>query len=410
MASTPSLIGFGDADSFYASAEVVRRPWLKGVPVGVLGHQGACVIARDYKMKACGVKVGHPVWEAKKLCPDGVYLKRDFHWYEAISRKMLAEVREHFSPQVEYFSIDEFFWDGIPSVKKNYQQTAEAVRAHILKVVGVPMTVAFARTRTLAKLFADTAKPFGAVAVEDANHETDLLARLPVTEIAGIARRRAARLEPYGVRTCLDFRNADGRTVKRILTATGHDLWLELNGERVNPIRANRTPHKMISRGGSLAGHVSDVFTLYGWLVRNTERLIEELHYHQVRPEVLTIYVSYFDCESAAGSVRLNTPSDRFDVLLNAAKTGLRQAWRQGRTATHMHLVASNLSQAGSWQPSLFDRPDPTQEALALVKKAINDTFGRFTIRSGATLYANNFYRDPANLHDVCDIRGKFCF
>ena len=90
MASTPSLIGFGDADSFYASAEVVRRPWLQGVPVGVLGNQGACVIARDYKMKACGVKVGHPVWEAKKLCPDGVYLKRDFHWYEAISRKMLA--------------------------------------------------------------------------------------------------------------------------------------------------------------------------------------------------------------------------------------------------------------------------------------------------------------------------------
>ena len=75
-----------------------------------------------------------------------------------------------------------------------------------------------------------------------------------------------------------------------------------------------------------------------------------------------------------------------------------------------MHLVASNLSRPGSWQPSLFDLPDPTQEALAKVKKAINDTFGRFTLRSGATLYANNFYRDPANMHDVCDIRGKFCF
>ena len=51
------------------------------------------------------------------------------------------------------------------------------------------MTVAFARTRTLAKLFADTAKPFGAVAVEDPDRETELLAKLPVTEIAGIAQR-----------------------------------------------------------------------------------------------------------------------------------------------------------------------------------------------------------------------------
>lgn len=33
------LIGFGDADAFYSSAEVVRRPWLKGVPLGVLGNQ-----------------------------------------------------------------------------------------------------------------------------------------------------------------------------------------------------------------------------------------------------------------------------------------------------------------------------------------------------------------------------------
>ena len=43
---TPPLIGFGDADSFYASAEAARRPWLTGLPVGVLGNQGASVIAR----------------------------------------------------------------------------------------------------------------------------------------------------------------------------------------------------------------------------------------------------------------------------------------------------------------------------------------------------------------------------
>jgi DNA polymerase V len=49
--STSRLVGFGDADSFYASAEIVRRPWLQGLPMGVLGNQGACVIARNYEMK-----------------------------------------------------------------------------------------------------------------------------------------------------------------------------------------------------------------------------------------------------------------------------------------------------------------------------------------------------------------------
>ena len=403
------LVGFGDADSFYASAEVVRRPWMAGLPVGVLGNQGACVIARNYPMKNYGIKVGEPIWDAKRKCPDGLYIKRDFRWYETISRRMLAEVGT-FSPTVEYFSIDEFFWRGEPVRGKTYQQTAETVRDHIKRTVGVPMTVAYARTRTLAKLFADTAKPFGAVAVTDRDRERELLAKLPVTEIAGIARRRAARLEPHGIKTCLDLANANGLFIRKLLSITGHDLWLELNGVPVNSIRPSRSPHKMISRGGSLAGRVRDPLTLYGWLVRNVERLVEELHFHEVRPKSLMIYVCYHDDESAGANIPLTVPTDRFDVLLDAAKVGLRRVWRQGKTATHMHLIASKLTRPCAWQQSLFEVFDERPDAIAKVKREINASYGRWKLRSGATLFANDFYQDSANEYDVCDIRGKFCF
>src|SRR5205085_4026084 len=68
-----------------------------------------------------------------------------------------------------------------------------------------------------------------------------------------------------------------------------------------------------------------------------------------------------FDCDwssdvCASDLVNLGVSSDRFDVLLDAAKHGLRQAWRRGRTATHMHLIASGLRR-GPWQQSLFDPP-----------------------------------------------------
>jgi nucleotidyltransferase/DNA polymerase involved in DNA repair len=45
-------------------------------------------------MKAAGIKTGTPVWEALRLCPAGVYVKRDFRWYEALSRRMLQVVRQ----------------------------------------------------------------------------------------------------------------------------------------------------------------------------------------------------------------------------------------------------------------------------------------------------------------------------
>ena len=97
-----------DADCFYVSAERARHAYLKGKPVGVLGNQGACVIAKSYEMKAAGVRTGEPIWDALVKCPEGVYVKRDFRWYEVLSRMMLDVVSD-LSPKVEYYSIDEFF-------------------------------------------------------------------------------------------------------------------------------------------------------------------------------------------------------------------------------------------------------------------------------------------------------------
>jgi len=103
------LIAHLVADCFYISAERVRDRFLLGKPVGVLGNQGACVIAKSYELKARGVKTGEPIWDAVKKCPEAVFIKRDFEWYEVVSRQMLGIVR-HWSPEVEYCSIDEFFF------------------------------------------------------------------------------------------------------------------------------------------------------------------------------------------------------------------------------------------------------------------------------------------------------------
>src|ERR1700686_2858734 len=106
-------IGHLDSDCFYIPAERVRNAFLNDKAVGVLGNQGAFVIAKSYEMKAQGVKTGEPIWDALVKCPQGVYVKRDFRWYEVLSRKML-DVMHQLSPRVEYYSIDEFFFEAIP--------------------------------------------------------------------------------------------------------------------------------------------------------------------------------------------------------------------------------------------------------------------------------------------------------
>jgi hypothetical protein len=106
------------------------------------------------------------------------------------SRQMLDAVRE-FSPAVEYYSIDECFFLAVPLPGRSMQEIAEALRDHVLRTVHVPVTVGIARTRTLAKLVSDTAKPFGALALLDVDAERALLDRHPMTAISGIAKRGA---------------------------------------------------------------------------------------------------------------------------------------------------------------------------------------------------------------------------
>ena len=250
MRSRERAVGHLDADCFYVSAERVRDGFLDRKPVGVLGNQGACVIAKSYEMKAAGVATGMPIWEALEKCPGGVYVKRDFRWYEVLSRMMLAVMRDY-SARVEYYSIDEFFFVVEPLPGKDFQETAVAIRDAVLERVGVPSTIGIARSRTLAKLISDAAKPFGALAVLDEAAERKLLSANPVTEITGIAGRREKRLMPWGIRSCLDLAEADRRLVRDLLTAHGEALWWELNGEAVRPVLPERPMHKVLSRGGS---------------------------------------------------------------------------------------------------------------------------------------------------------------
>ena len=406
-----TAIGHLDADCFYVSAERVRDGFLLGKPVGVLGNQGACVIAKSYEMKTAGVKTGEPIWEALVKCPEGIYVKRDFRWYEVLSRRMLDVVHE-LSPRVEYYSIDEFFFQAVVNRGQSFQELAWAMRDEIWDRLRVPVTVGIARTRTLAKLISDSAKPFGALAVLDREAEERLLADRPVTEITGIAGRRAARLAPWGIRTCLDLARADRRLVRKLLTASGEALWWELNGDPVQAIHTQRPAHKVLSRGGSFGESTALPTVLYAWLVRNLERLIEELRYHQVITGRVTVAIQYKTGHAGVGQRTLPVATDRFDLLLEAARPCLRKAWLPGVQATHMHLIAEHLAARGQQALDLFDPPAQREraEAVARLKEAVNNRHGRFALRSAATLHLPAIYRDLANEYDICDIRGKVCF
>ena len=138
---------------------------------------------------------------------------------------------------------------------------------------------------------------------------------------------------------------------------------------------------------------------------------MEELEFHVVRAGTLSVHVQHKDGDGgrrAEGAAVADRP------LRPAAGGGqrcFRRAWRPGRPATYMHVIASDLRRPGGFQPGLFDPPDE-QGPRRRRRQAARSTpaTGRFTLRSGATLPLYDVYRDEAQAYDICDVRGKICF
>jgi nucleotidyltransferase/DNA polymerase involved in DNA repair len=407
------MIAHLDADCFYVSCERVRDLALRHVPSGVLGNQGACVIAKSYEAKAAGVKTGMPIWEAVECCPNGVFLKRDFHWYEVLSRQLLDLLRG-VSPAVEYYSIDEMFFDasdlaGVFSRPLN--EAATALQHRVLNEIGIPVSMGISWTKTLAKLVSDTAKPFGCRVLLEEPDIQQFLRTHPVEEISGIGERSRIKLAAHSIETCWDFLQADRNLIRRLLTIKGEGMWWELQGTLIQPIFTQRPKHKCIGRGGSLGGATADLERLTAWVVRNTERLIEELDFHEVLTNRLSFAVGFKEGGGWCGRVFFLEATKSFHDIAAAGKALLVEAYRQQKRITGMHLLAEQLTDCHLVQKSLFPNVEPSRtEQVAEVKRSINNRLGRFIVRSGETLPLAEIYADEANDFDICDVRGKICF
>lgn len=397
------MIGHVDADCFYVSAERVRHPHLRAMPMGVLGNHGACIIAKSYEMKAAGVTTGMPIWEARPICPNGVYLKRDFEWYELLSRKMLAIVQS-LSPRVEFYSIDEFFFVAEPEAAQHVQQA-------LIQGVGVPVSVGIAPTKTLAKLISDSVKPLGSGVIANDADRRQLLHGKPVTEITGIARKSAARLARHGITTCDQYANADRAFIRWLLTKRGEDLWWELNGTPVQPIMQTRPEHKFVSRGGSIGAASSDPARITAFVVRNSERLVEALNHYRIVCDSLTLSLLFTNSPERAARVSMLGSTADGESICQAALWLLPRVWQHASAPVHyMHVIAGGLRPCGQRQLSLFGEQSARSAKLAETKRTINQAVGRFAIQSALTLPLRDVHRDPANSYDICDVYGKTCF
>jgi nucleotidyltransferase/DNA polymerase involved in DNA repair len=396
-----------DADCFYVSCERIRDASLVGRSVGVLGNQGACVIARSYEMKAKGVTVGMPIQMAKRLCPEGIYIKRDFEWYGIISHQ-IQDILHHYSNAVEFYSVDESFLD-VSHARGDEQRLALEMQRVILKELRVPVSVGIGATKTLAKLGSDKHKPFGTTIITEKNREA-LLAETEVREIWGIGHQLEEKLKHEGVFTALEFLHLPRERVSTLLHKPGETLWYELQGLSLNPLHTEPPLRKSLSRGGQLWGVQRDPKIIYGFLMRNLERFVESLWHSALESRHFLLYLVTEKNEFLRAEYTFEDYTDNYQELLRALHTCFKTLYRRGLGYGAVHLASTQLRTPLLAQRNLFTKEDPRAALLKAAKQEVSARFGAFTLRSAATAFVPEVFADSASNYEICDIDGKICF
>jgi len=354
---TPAVLHV-DMDAFFASVEVLDDPRLAGRPVIVGGSGARGVVAScTYEARAHGIRSAMPSVQARRLCPDAVFVDGRHSRYAEVSAQ-LHEILYSFTPVVEPIGLDEAFLDvtGVRRLLGPPGRIARDVRRRVTGELGLECSVGIGRSKMIAKLASRAAKPqvssgkwfsgAGIVAVEP-DGELAFLHPLPVEALWGVGPATAARLRDLGLKKIGDLAGVPASMlVRRLGPALGRRLSELSRGVDPDPVVAGRQA-KSIGHEETFSTDVVDPEALERHAIRMAESVAIQLRASSLRARTLTVKVKFPDLSVVSRSRTFDVGIDTAPSVA-AVAVALLGSVETGAGVRLLGIGASGLEEAGA--------------------------------------------------------------
>ncbi|TXD97610.1 DNA polymerase IV [Psychrobacter frigidicola] len=297
-----------DMDAFYASVEQRDFPELRGKPLVVGGDPSGrgVVAAASYEVRQFGVRSAMSCYEARKRCPDVLFVLPRFDVYRAVSADIRA-IMLSLTSQVEPLSLDEAYLDvtGLQVHKGSATLMANWVRAQILEQTGLTASAGVSFNKMLAKIASDLNKPNGTAVITPADADA-FISTLPIERFHGIGKATAKRLHDMDISTGADLKRVSAALLVNEFGKRGqfyHDI---AHGRDERPVKAERQ-HKSVGSETTFRDNLSANEELLTQIYEQNADAFTQLCNKNLIAYTITLKIKYADFTQITRSHTLST-------------------------------------------------------------------------------------------------------
>jgi DNA polymerase IV len=382
-----------DMDAFYASIEQRDHPELRGKPV-IVGASSArgVVAAASYEARKYGVYSAMPGFEARRKCPDGIFLPSNIEHYAAVSAEVHG-VFERFTPDIEPLALDEAFLDVTGSVGLfgGPRELGVSLKRAVLEATELTVSVGVAPNKLVAKIACTLGKPDGLRVVEP-NAVRALLDPLAIRRLFGVGPVLGRRLEGLGITTFRELAEFDETALVRAIGARALGLRALARGEDDRPVEPGREP-KSYGEENTFDVDVSDRETVTGALTAHAEAVARRLRHDGFRGRTVTVKMKLGRARGTRIARFAGETSEPFYPLVSRSRTlrrptddgaTIRQTavalWDDAHIDEPVRLLGVSLSNLAGGQFEQLDLFAQKPDRLGPALDAIAERFGKDAI------------------------------
>lgn len=377
-----------DMDAFFAQAELLALPALRGKPLIIGGSPGqrGVVATASYEARPYGIHSGMSLTEAQHLCPHAVFLPCHPTRYFDLSARIL-KILLKLTPKVEAASIDEAYLDASDKVDslQAARAMAQSIQNALLERLSLTCSVGVGPNKLIAKMAAGLDKPSGLTVLNRDEFRRRFFSE-PVTTLYGVGKATASALSTLGIERIEQLAIAPDSLLRKRFGIWGPVIGAAARGEDLSPVVPyHETPDpKSLGHEFTLPANETDRSTLRRWLLGLCDEVAGDLRTEDRAGDTVHLKVRYSDFTTRTHQTKLAEPTSSTRKIYRVA-LGLMSHINGGRPVRLLGVTISNLSRfQGSSTMDLFD--SPKSDLLDEATDRIRHRYGRRRIRRASLI------------------------